>query len=1029
MPVAKETSPKENMKIYDQYEGLVKKYESIYGKNTIVAYHKGEFYQIFCADDDLVDIYRIAEDLNLNVTRQNKSNPVINRSNYRMIGWPTKEKKFIDIIIKKNYTLVMVEQFKKSEEEKKKGEHECERRVTRVLSKGTVLPELLGDDDIESGGQRITFGNAEDGRQGNYIYCIFVDFYTRPYDNVTYAVAIIDISTGFTHAYEIYPREEDPSYAIDELVRLRFQFPPLEVILVSREKKNDAEYDAVIKQLSEHVVQELKLKSCVFINHLGKMPSHFQNVHFHNAALESVFPAEVRGMLSPVEYANLEMKQSSSVAFVYLITYLKGHNEILVEKLQPIPLEVVQGAEENMILSHNTANQLDLDAGLQTWVNKCQTAMGKRYLSHRLLNPSYNVDLLTQSYGHVSFFLDTLGMDKVEKHRRAMTGMMDLERLLRMMELNNCRVQHMAFFYKSMRALQSILSDEEDAPHFERDTQYLAVKPALEDILTWLESIFTVVDDDGTINDSDRVSFKTGVSTSLDCLNAKMIDTDALLDEIVADLNKLAGTTAPIFKKEVNEREGQYLTCTNKRWEEAKKKPNLMAYVHSSGAFAFTDLKKCPSNTAHNATKISCDLFQDSLRICRACAFDIERETRQLLTEHIGDFLQNFKTPLREIFQTVREMDFHMTAAYIAFKYRFTRPEIDADAEKPFIMAQNVRHPIVERIQQDVTYVGNDVCIGHEPSGKGHQGMLLYGLNAAGKSTLMKSLALSVILAQAGFYVPASSYRFHPYRSLFSRITRGDDINRGQSTFTIEMQELRNIMRRSDSYSLIIGDEVCSGTETASAIAIVSAGLHQMIHKNDATFIFATHYHDLTSVPLVKALYAAQKDGGASSSPLGIFHLHVNYDPVTQKLIYDRTLKPGQGRTTYGIEVCRALNLEASFIEIANQVRQEYTARGHKSALTHVQESRYNANFFSPAQTCTVCGKKEKNEDYHVHHIHYQKDADEHGYIKTFHKNQLSNLVLLCESCHDKVHRDEICIKGWTTSSHGGRELIVTEIP
>ena len=179
--------------------------------------------------------------------------------------------------------------------------------------------------------------------------------------------------------------------------------------------------------------------------------------------------------------------------------------------------------------------------------------------------------------------------------------------------------------------------------------------------------------------------------------------------------------------------------------------------------------------------------------------------------------------------------------------------------------------------------------------------MLLYGVNASGKSSLMKSVGLNIILAQAGMWVAASSFTYSPYRSFFTRIGNNDNIFRSQSTFEVEMSELRNIMKRSDNRSLILGDELCSGTESTSAISIVSAGVITLANKQ-SSFIFATHLHRLANMARVRDLPNIQ-----------FSHLSVRYDEITGKLIYDRKLGEGNGKTIYGLEVCRALDMDDGF--------------------------------------------------------------------------------------------------------------------
>ena len=173
---------------------------------------------------------------------------------------------------------------------------------------------------------------------------------------------------------------------------------------------------------------------------------------------------------------------------------------------------------------------------------------------------------------------------------------------------------------------------------------------------------------------------------------------------------------------------------------------------------------------------------------------------------------------------------------------------------------------------------------------------LVYGMNASGKSTLMKATGIAILLAQAGSYVPALRLRFRPFRAIYTRILNHDNLFAGLSSFAVEMSELRDILRQADERSLVLGDEMCSGTESLSAMSLVAAGIEWLSAKR-AKFIFATHLHDLPSLIDCSAL------------KLKVWHLRVEYDPVSQKLIYDRTLMPGSGSSLYGLEVANAMDL------------------------------------------------------------------------------------------------------------------------
>ena len=240
-------------------------------------------------------------------------------------------------------------------------------------------------------------------------------------------------------------------------------------------------------------------------------------------------------------------------------------------------------------------------------------------------------------------------------------------------------------------------------------------------------------------------------------------------------------------------------------------------------------------------------------------------------------------------------------------------------------------------------------------------------------------------MAQCGMYVPCSSYHYKPYTAIFSRILGNDNLFKGLSTFAVEMSELRTIINLSNENSLVLGDELCSGTETESALSIFIAGL-QHLHKNATSFIFATHFHEIVDYDEIKNMKS-----------LSLNHLDVSYDPENECLVYDRKLKSGSGPSIYGLEVCKSLYMNVDFLDAAFQIRNKYFA-DTRGVLSNNQ-SRYNAA--KVKGLCELCNKTMGTE---VHHLQQQKDADDNGFIGSVHKNHKANLISICETCHDNIH-------------------------
>ena len=307
---------------------------------------------------------------------------------------------------------------------------------------------------------------------------------------------------------------------------------------------------------------------------------------------------------------------------------------------------------------------------------------------------------------------------------------------------------------------------------------------------------------------------------------------------------------------------------------------------------------------------------------------------------------------------------------------------------------------MIERINEDELYVTNNISLGLN-----ERGLLLYGTNAVGKTSMIRALGICIIMAQAGLYVPCSAFTYRPYTNIMTRILGNDNLFKGMSTFAVEMSELRVILKCADQNSLILGDELCSGTEIYSAISIFVAGL-QKLHALKSCFVFATHMHEIVDYEEI-----------AQMNKLCTKHMAVTYDRARDALIYDRKLRDGAGPSMYGLEVCKSLHLPDDFLKMANAIRLKYRDKNRAGDLNY-KPSHFNAH--KVKGLCELC-KKGMGEE--VHHLQHQKEADANDYIQHFHKNHRANLLTVCESCHLKMHETGQQYKRILTTGEGGYAL------
>ena len=924
--------------LYDEYESYMKKYKEEFGEQTIVLYECGSFFEIYDDGQGLVNMKEISELLNIIVSRRNKAILEVSRNNFEMAGFPSHSlKKFISILLSNNYTIVMVTQTTPPPNPK--------RAVTEILSPGTSL-------DI----------NYTDSNNLMVIYFEENERYKSTGYDVSIGCSIIDLSTGKSDVLETSSFGRDQSYPYDEIHRIVSIYNPREVEVVS------ARCDHIsMKVLTDHIDFG---RACVH-DKIGRIDKNIVNKSYQESTISSVF--KNRGILSGIEYINLERKPIALISYVRMLQFVSIHNESIIQNIKkPGFIE----EQNTLLLSYNAAQQLDIinsdisnssssgkKGSLLSILNNSKTAIGRRYFKKRLLNPYINVVDIVKYYDEV----DGMSLEVMTEIREKLSKIYDIERLYRKCVLGLIQPQELSNLLCSIQTMGCITE---------------------VDILGYTARVLNL--DKLILYNGDGDIFVEGYNSTLsDYQNLLRSNTDHL-HSVVASIFTTTG-----FRLENTEKDGYFISSTSKRYNDLSKGSQVSRIVDG----ITYNLKDFTCKNLSSSVKIShprFDAINDDICMLKG---KIAKVSESLYKTFISDFTNKFEDDIEKYISYIEKMDFLSTMRYNNHIFRLSRPEIK-DSVESYVLAKGIRHLIIEQNQPGIKYVENDMNIGTDDS----KGMLLYGINSAGKSSLMKSIGIVVLMAQAGMYVPCESMTISPYKKIFTRIISSDDIFRGQSTFTKEIIELRNILQRSDANSLVIGDELCSGTESISALSIVSAGV-VTLSKKLTSFVFATHLHDLVKVDDITELKNVKT-----------CHLSVTYDEQRKVLVYDRKLKEGNGSTLYGIEVCKSLDLDKDFLDLANSIR-------HKMMNNNLppKKSIYNSQMYTNMKECSVCKTRSSEE---VHHIHEQHKSDKDGYISTFHKNSLFNLVSLCGKCHDDVHSGKITIHGFVQTSQG-RELFV----
>jgi DNA mismatch repair protein MutS len=495
----------------------------------------------------------------------------------------------------------------------------------------------------------------------------------------------------------------------------------------------------------------------------------------------------------------------------------------------------------------------------------------------------------------------------------------------------------------------------------------------------------------------DAFCFVAGCAPEVDRIEREIAGLFSALDDCVKKIRAWGNLAAESIRLEFREVMGPTITGTKV----------AMAALRSKENPPFSGIQ---FQQKKSSSQLEIPFLENTFQQILRKRGELQRAVRQALPKlcsQIADACLETWNSLEDWLATV---DVTNTLATVAVQRGFVRPEL-AVAAASFVAIEGLRHPLIEATRTRVEYVTHRVSLGGEAS----RGWLVYGMNASGKSSLMKAVGIALILAQAGCYVPATSFRFQPFRTLFTRILNTDNLWAGLSSFAVEMTELREILETAGPHSLVLGDEVCSGTESVSATAIVAASIAHL-HGRGAKFIFATHLHTLLDIPLLKEL-----------SYLSVWHLKVRYDPVADRLVYERTLVPGAGSSLYGLEVARAMNLPEEVLTLAHSLR-----RGLLGTSTEMDASGSNWNASVQRRECEMC-RHAIVRDLEVHHIRPRREANEHGVFDDgAQQDHVRNLIVVCSDCHDRHHAGILAIAPIVQTSDGpirlgDSESVVTE--
>lgn len=290
----------------------------------------------------------------------------------------------------------------------------------------------------------------------------------------------------------------------------------------------------------------------------------------------------------------------------------------------------------------------------------------------------------------------------------------------------------------------------------------------------------------------------------------------------------------------------------------------------------------------------------------------------------VREFVKEFIPRLQNLAKAVSEIDCLQCFATISEARHYVKPKFNHERK---IVIKEGRHPVVEKVMNAQEYVPNDCLMDSD-----RELLLITGPNMSGKSTYMRQIALTSILAQIGCYVPASEAILPIFDQVFTRIGAADDLISGQSTFMVEMLEAKNAITNATKDSLILFDEIGRGTSTYDGMALAQAIIEYIHSRIGAKTLFSTHYHELTIL---------------DESLNQLKNVHVSAIEQNGNVVFLHKIKEGPADKSYGIHVAQLAELPAELIKRANEILSQLENQDSQETSTPIKQKNQSSEQLS----------------------------------------------------------------------------------
>lgn len=553
-----------------------------------------------------------------------------------------------------------------------------------------------------------------------------------------------------------------------------------------------------------------------------------------------------------------------------LLNYIRLTQNLMPQHLDGISLET-----DSQYIGMDAATRRNLEI-TQTLSGKksptlfsildgCATHMGSRLLALWLHHP-------LRSRAHIRARQEAVAAleSQYKPLQCRLKSIADIERIAARIAVGNARPRDLAALRDSLFALSEIELSAEGSSLLE------TLKAVFPETLPVAETLKAAVMPEPAVWLKDGGVINQGYSAELDELRHIQNHGDEFLLELEARERERTGLST--LKVEFNRVHGFYIELSKVQAEQAPADYQRRQTLKNAERFITPELKT----------------FEDKVLTAQEQALVLEKRLFEALLKEVQTALPQ----LQKAAKAAAALDVLSTFAAIAAEHGFVRPEF---ADYPVIRIENGRHPVVE--QQVRHFTANHTDLNHK-----HRLILLTGPNMGGKSTYMRQVALIVLLAHTGSFVPADSARIGPVDQIFTRIGASDDLASNRSTFMVEMSETACILHHATEQSLVLMDEVGRGTSTFDGLAIAHAVAGHLLQKNKSFSLFATHYFELTRLPETCA---------------AAVNMHLSALEQGRDIVFLHQIQPGPAGKSYGIAVAKLAGLPNRALKAAQKYLDE----------------------------------------------------------------------------------------------------------